>query len=244
MGQYMSKEIIKKVSKAGLVVAVGCAGMPFSSIIEATTEGIVQTDEQQYELTMKLTGAAELLNHIDNNTGFILKNSAGIVLNYKVTDYDEATNTFRITTSGVLTDGKIFLNIKEKNNENYITDRQFELHKDSALQELTLAESKEDLNINIENGSIKVKLDDTVKSSIKEITCSYKDKSLPSTYDESKKFYSFEPGLEGDYTVKATLENESVITKIVAVKAEDIKSKAADFSIQHDGKEWNGQIML
>lgn len=43
----MSKEIIKKVSKAGLVVAVGCAGMPFSSIIEATTEGIVQTDEQQ-----------------------------------------------------------------------------------------------------------------------------------------------------------------------------------------------------
>lgn len=242
----MSKEIIKKVSKAGLVVAVGCAGMPFSSIIEATTEGIVQTDEQQYELTMKLTGAAELLNHIDNNTGFILKNSDGIVLNYKVTDYDEATNTFRITTSGVLTDGKIFLNIKEKDNENYITDRQFELHKDSALQELTLAESKEDLNINIENGSIKVKLDDTVKSSIKEITCSYKDKSLPSTYDESKKFYSFEPGLEGDYIVKATLENESVITKTVAVKAEDIKSKAADFSIQHDGKEmeWTDNVVI
>ena len=84
----MSKEIIKKVSKAGLVVAVGCAGMPFSSIIEATTEGIVQTDEQQYELTMKLTGAAELLNHIDNNTGFILKRRDGIELNYKVTDYD------------------------------------------------------------------------------------------------------------------------------------------------------------
>lgn len=233
----MSKEMIKKVSKAGLVVVVGCTSMPFSNMIKATATEIVETDEQQYQLTIKLTGAVDLSNYINEATPFILKNTAGNVLNYEVTNYEKATKTFQITASGVLMDGKILLTVKEKDNANYITDRQFEINKESISQDLKLVSSEADLQADVKDGSIRVKLVKDVESSIKEITCSYKDKALPFTYDESSQTYSFQPGLEGEYAIKAALKNGSVITKKVVVKADDIKAAAADFSIKHDGKE-------
>lgn len=157
----MSKEIMKKVSKAGLVMVVGCAGMPFSNLIKATAD-------------------------------------------------------------------------------------ELELHEDSAIQNLSLDNSEGDLITEVKDGSIQIKLDENVKSSIKDITCTFKEKSLPFTYDESSQTYSFQPGLEGEYSIKAILTNDSVITKMVEVSTDDVLSEAAEFSIEHNGekREWTDKAVI